>query len=584
MLRSLLGTTALLFSTLLFSTLPLAADDWVAESDATTRKVLEAQGAFYPENAASLGVDAFDAEIIDLRSGVYERQQAQRRELIRAVEAVHRTSEHPKLLQDLDILTRSLEDQIVSARLEHELLLPYFNLGQTLYGGFNSLLDVRTDPARYPAALERLRKYTGQGTAAPISELAKARTAERFDDQALEGPYRGEVERDLDNLPRFVEGMRQLFADSGLDGWEEDLDLLDRQLADYADWVRAEVLPRAREDHRLPAALYADKLRGYGVRENPEDLIRLAQFSYAEIRAQMKSLARQIADERGWDNGELVHVIRELKKNQLPQDQLLEIYRQRLEAIEALIVEHDIVTLPNRPARIRLATEAESASIPAPFMSPPQLIDNTGQYGEFVLVQKNLALDDGEAQMDDWTHDGMTWALTVHEARPGHELQFASLVENGVSLARAVYAFNSANVEGWGLYSEAIMLEHLPLDGQLFTLQARLQRAARMFLDPMINLGQMTREEAIDFMTGQVGLSRAMARSEADRYAFLIPGQATAYFYGYINLQRLRTEVEQHLGERFDQRAFHDFLLAQGLLPPDLLREAVLSEFVPASS
>lgn len=579
MLRSLLGTTALLFSTPL-----IAADDWVAESDATTRKVLEAQGAFYPENAASLGVDAFDADIIDLRSGVYERQQAQRRELIRAVEAVRRTSEHPKLLQDLDILTRSLEDQIVSARLEQELLLPYANLGQTLYGGFNSLLDVRTDPARYPAALERLRKYTGQGTAAPISELAKARTAERFDDQALEGPYRGEVERDLDNLPRFVEGMRQLFTDSGLDGWQEDLDLLDRQLADYADWVRAEVLPRAREDHRLPAVLYADKLRGYGVRENPEDLIRLAQFSYAEIRAQMKSLARQIAHERGWENGELMHVIRELKKNQLPQDQLLEIYRQRLKAIEALIVEHDIVTLPNRPASIRLATEAESASIPAPFMSPPQLIDNTGQYGEFVLVQKNLALDDGEAQMDDWTHDGMTWALTVHEARPGHELQFASLVENGVSLARAVYAFNSANVEGWGLYSEAIMLEHLPLDGQLFTLQARLQRAARMFLDPMINLGQMTREEAIDFMTGQVGLSRAMARSEADRYAFLIPGQATAYFYGYINLQRLRTEVEQRLGERFDQRAFHDFLLAQGLLPPDMLREAVLTEFVPASS
>lgn len=579
MLRSLLGTTALLFSTPL-----IAADDWVAESDATTRKVLEAQGAFYPENAASLGVDAFDADIIDLRSGVYERQQAQRRELIRAVEAVRRTSEHPKLLQDLDILTRSLEDQIVSARLEQELLLPYANLGQTLYGGFNSLLDVRTDPARYPAALERLRKYTGQGTAAPISELAKARTAERFDDQALEGPYRGEVERDLDNLPRFVEGMRQLFTDSGLDGWQEDLDLLDRQLADYADWVRAEVLPRAREDHRLPAVLYADKLRGYGVRENPEDLIRLAQFSYAEIRAQMKSLARQIAHERGWENGELMHVIRELKKNQLPQDQLLEIYRQRLKAIEALIVEHDIVTLPNRPASIRLSTEAESASIPAPFMSPPQLIDNTGQYGEFVLVQKNLALDDGEAQMDDWTHDGMTWALTVHEARPGHELQFASLVENGVSLARAVYAFNSANVEGWGLYSEAIMLEHLPLDGQLFTLQARLQRAARMFLDPMINLGQMTREEAIDFMTGQVGLSRAMARSEADRYAFLIPGQATAYFYGYINLQRLRTEVEQRLGERFDQRAFHDFLLAQGLLPPDMLREAVLTEFVPASS
>jgi uncharacterized protein (DUF885 family) len=73
-----------------------------------------------------------------------------------------------------------------------------------------------------------------------------------------------------------------------------------------------------------------------------------------------------------------------------------------------------------------------------------------------------------------------------------------------------------------------------------------------------------------------------MARSEADRYAFLAPGQATSYYYGYRNLQRLRTEVEMALGERFKQRPYHDFILAQGLLPPELLREAVLEEFVPA--
>jgi hypothetical protein len=582
MLRTVLGAAALLMSTA--PSHALAADDWVAESDETTRKVLQAQGAFFPETAAGLGVDTFDADIIDLRKGVYDRQQAQRRELVGLVDGVRRTTEHPKVLQDLDILTRSLEDQIVSARLNHDLLLPYYNLGQTLFGGFNSLLDVRTDPARYPAALERLRKYTGQDAAAPITELAKARTSERFDETGLTGPYRREVERDLDNLPRFVAGMRQLFERSGLEGWEQDLEQLALQLDDYADWVRSEVLPRAREDHRLPPELYADNLRSVGVREAPEDLIRLAQFSYAEIRAQMKSLARQIAEQRGWENGELMHVIRELKKNQMPQDRLLEIYRERLEVIEDLIVANDIVTLPDRPANIRLATEAESASIPAPFMSPPQLIGNTGQYGEFVLVQKNLALEDEDAQMDDWTHHGMSWPLTVHEARPGHEMQFASLVENGVSLARAIYAFNSANVEGWGLYSEAIMMEHLPLDGQLFTLQARLQRAARMFLDPMVNLGQLTPDEAIDFMTGQVGLSRAMAQSEADRYAFLLPGQATAYFYGYINLQRLRTELELRLGDEFDQRTFHDFLLAQGLLPPDLLREAVLAEFAPAGT
>ena len=224
----------------------------------------------------------------------------------------------------------------------------------------------------------------------------------------------------------------------------------------------------------------------------------------------------------------------------------------------------------------------ESAAIPAPFMSPPQLVGNTGQYGEFVLVQNNPSMEGADSQMDDWNHDAITWALTVHEARPGHEMQFASLVENGTSLARSTYAFNSANVEGWGLYAEAIMMEYLPLEGQLFTLLTRLQRAARMFMDPMINTGQLTPDAAIDFMVNQVGLSKAMAKSEADRYAFLMPGQATAYYYGYRNLERLRTEVEMALGDRFNQRKYHDFILKQGLLPPDLLRQAVLEDFVPA--
>jgi uncharacterized protein (DUF885 family) len=260
----------------------------------------------------------------------------------------------------------------------------------------------------------------------------------------------------------------------------------------------------------------------------------------------------------------------------------MEVYKSRLAAIEDMIREHDIITLPDRDASIRLATEAESASIPAPFMSPPQLVGNTGQYGEFVLVQSNPALEGGDSQMDDWNHDSMTWALTVHEARPGHEMQFAALVENGTSLARSTYAFNSANVEGWGLYSEAIMMEYLPLEGQLFTLLGRLQRAARMFMDPMVNLGLLTPEAAVDFMMNQIGLSRAMASSEADRYAFLAPGQATSYYYGYRNLMRLRTEVEMSLGDQFNQRKYHDFLLKQGLLPPELLRQAVLQEFVPA--
>ena len=60
------------------------------------------------------------------------------------------------------------------------------------------------------------------------------------------------------------------------------------------------------------------------------------------------------------------------------------------------------------------------------------------------------------------------------------------------------------------------------------------------------------------------------------------PGQATSYFYGYTRWMQLRAETELALGPKFDRLRFHDFVLSQGLLPPDLMSEAVRTQFVPA--
>jgi uncharacterized protein (DUF885 family) len=60
-----------------------------------------------------------------------------------------------------------------------------------------------------------------------------------------------------------------------------------------------------------------------------------------------------------------------------------------------------------------------------------------------------------------------------------------------------------------------------------------------------------------------------------------MPGQATAYYYGYNKMQALRTQVEVKLQDNFDQQAFHDFVLDQGMLPPEILKAAVMEEFVP---
>jgi hypothetical protein len=85
----------------------------------------------------------------------------------------------------------------------------------------------------------------------------------------------------------------------------------------------------------------------------------------------------------------------------------------------------------------------------------PRLIGNTGEFPYFVLpaLQPN---EDGNIEASDDLAYATTWTLTAHEARPGHEMQFSSMIEGGVSITRVVFAFNSANVEGWALYAEAI--------------------------------------------------------------------------------------------------------------------------------
>src|SRR5207248_3888637 len=106
----------------------------------------------------------------------------------------------------------------------------------------------------------------------------------------------------------------------------------------------------------------------------------------------------------------------------------------------------------------------------------------------------------------------------------------------------------------------------------------RLMRAARAFLDPLVNLGRITPQAAKEYLMREVTLSEPMAQQEADRYAFREPGQAVSYLYGYSRLRELRMKAEIALGEKFDQREFHDLIIAQGLLPPKLLETAVLAE------
>ncbi|MFC4255236.1 DUF885 family protein [Altererythrobacter xixiisoli] len=556
-----------------------ASADWVARSNQYTQQLLEMQAQFQPEGASQAGLEQFDGLAMDLGPKIGERYVAASRAMQDEFKAALARETDPNLKQDLAILIASLQQDIDGTQISDRLMLDWYDVPQMIFGNINSLLDDQVAPERRAKARELLERYTGihPGTT-PLTELAKARFADSRADGKI-GPYRGDLDDTLPKIPTYIAGIRELFAKYDIAA-PEALDALERQLTEYGEWESATIVPLARDSFRLPEELYAFRLRQVGIDIPPQELIERARRGFYETRAQMEMLAPQVAAKLGLPTSDYPSVITALKQDRIPQDQLEARYAQVLAQLEEVIRREKIISLPDYPVLMRLGSEAENAASPAPHMLPPRLIGNTGERGQFVLTTGPATSD--STGFDDFNFAAAAWTLSAHEGRPGHELQFAQMVERGVSQARILYAFNSTNAEGWALYTEAEMLPHEPVEGQLIALQHRLLRAARAMLDPMLNLGLTDVATAERVLRDEARFSPAMVKQEVDRYTFRMPGQAGSYFYGYGRLLDIRMEAELALGDKFDRMAFNDFVVGQGLLPLDLLAQAVREQFVPA--
>lgn len=558
-----------------------ATPDWIETSNAYTQKLIDFEAGFYPEGASQAGYEQYDGLTFDLSADSTERYVAGAHELRAEFAAAMATETNPFVKQDLAILIDSLDRSILSSELYERMMLEWAELPQSIFYSIGAMLSDQTAEHRRASAVQLLRRYTGVADGfEPYTELAKARFEESRGDGKI-GPYRVEVQESIGKIPTFAAGIRELFEKYDIEGADEALDAMDAQFADYGEWTQEVVLPAARDEARLPEELYALNLRNVGIDMDPREAMSRARRGFYEIRAQMEALAPQIAEKNGWEETDMASVMARLKQQTIPNDEIEEFYRGVNRELEAKIRANDIVSLPDTELQMRVASAAESAAQPAPHMRPPRLIGNTGEQGTFVLTVGNPTASADDVY-DDFNHPAASWTLSAHEARPGHEMQFAALVEQGVSLARMLYAFNSVNVEGWALYAEAEMLPHEPIEGQFIAQQFRLLRAARAFLDPALNLGLMTREEAERVLREDALFSPGMTKQELDRYQFRMPGQAGSYYYGYRKLIDLRVETELALGEDFNEKAFNDFLLSQGIIPLELIAKAVREEFIPS--
>ncbi len=297
----------------------LAEPEWVKRSNDITAIALGVQAKLQPEGASFIGVEGYDADVSQLPLDVNTRTVAMLQQARAQIDAKRAGENDPAVLQDIDILLASIDSNIEGTRLAEKYEIPYFDLPQLFFNATRSLLDDRVEPARRGNALVRLRKYIGlEKGYIPLTRQAMALTRASLAKPGLNGPFKDDLEKNLANSDRYLDGAEDLYKKYRIKGYEKPFAELRRQVAEYNAFLRAEVMPRAMTDFRLPAELYAYRLASRGVDMPVEELISRAKTSFREIQNEMQALAPLVAKEKGFASTDYRDVIRELRRRKIP--------------------------------------------------------------------------------------------------------------------------------------------------------------------------------------------------------------------------------------------------------------------------
>jgi uncharacterized protein (DUF885 family) len=328
---------------------------------------------------------------------------------------------------------------------------------------------------------------------------------------------------------------------------------------DYYDWV-------SRDVNFLPFTA--------------ESMIAAGRRIHAATKLALDSLARTLRPGSTWQA-----LAEEMRERHPAAGQITAAYERESRRVEALLIRDDLITLP--PCQ-------ELVFVP----TPPQL-RQTYAWGGYGGIQSRDSVAVGRFFVTDvWPgmtdaerreklraqNNGWVAVIALHEGYPGHHLQSVYARRNPRRLRRQIA--NTYYGEGWALYAEHWMaragLFDTP-DAKMAQLQMRLWRTARVIIDPSLHTGAMTYAQAVQFFVDEVGLERSAAEAEVNRFTTW-PTQAPSYIIGWLELERLKQDVQAIQGAQFSEKQFVERVLEAGSLPLALLRRAVLDSYSARSS
>jgi len=346
------------------------------------------------------------------------------------------------------------------------------------------------------------------------------------------------------------------------------------ELEAYQEFLETDLLARSDGTWAIGKEHYDYTLQHrWLMEEDADDIIAIGREAFARTAAEAQEVAERIAPGKHW-----VEVYDELKKDHPTAEGLKQAYQEQMDAAKAFVLENKILTLPAGEHVITVDTPpAQRRS------SPFGTFDGVGPndddlQGRLVLtpIEEGLTPEQHEARLSAH-HTAWVPIIAVHEAYPGHHAQALKSYENPRKLRH--YVRESIFSEGWGLFTEQLMFEEGFLQGddvKLTQLRNRLWRAARVILDASLHTGQMTFDEAVDFMVEEVRFDRVAAELEVGMYT----GRPT-YFLGYLigmmKIDEMRQEWIEKYGEPDEPRELYDELLRIGSLPPSLVRAELLA-------
>ncbi len=336
----------------------------------------------------------------------------------------------------------------------------------------------------------------------------------------------------------------------------------------FTNFVRNEYAPRGRTDPGMWALPDGAERYQFAIRRmtttdlTPDQIHELGLQQIAETEAEMLAVAHQLGFK---DLASLNdHIKNERRFYATSGQQLLDLYAGYVRDMEpelpklfGRLPKSKLTVIPMEASRSKNAVPADYTDGTADGSRPGHI--NVNEWDPEHRLVLNVE------------------AIAYHEGIPGHHLQLSLAQEMQDLPAFRQHAGYTAFVEGWALYAERLGKEvgrYQDPYSNYGRLENEMWRAIRLVVDTGVHEKRWTRDQMVDYFHRYTAMDEPNIQSEVDRY-IAWPGQALAYKLGQLEILKLRGEAQKQLGPRFDLRAFHDAVLANGALPLDVLDSGV---------